>query len=85
MREVGNVIADDTLLVTAADGTTTRKYGLKMLGGLTSSDIAYVISEVYLVDQDAFMITGDNITTSLSVADFKANLIASTGATIAIT
>jgi hypothetical protein len=85
LREVGNIISDDSLYVTAADGVTIRKYSLKMLGSLSASDIAYVISEVYIVDQDAMMISGENITTDVSVADFKANLIASTGATIAIT
>lgn len=85
VREVGNIILDDSLVVTAADGTTIRKYGLKMLGGLTTSDFAYVLSEVYLVDQELLWISGVNITTGLTVADFKANLIASTGATIAVT
>ncbi len=85
VREMGNVMLDDSLYVTAEDGVTIRKYGIQMLGGLTVEDIAYVISEVYLVDQETMWITGENITTTLSVADFKANLIASTGATIAVT
>jgi hypothetical protein len=85
VREIGTVISDDTLVVTAADETTIRKYGLGMLGGLSLSDMAYVISEVYLVDQDGKVISGDDITIGISVAAFKANLIASTGASIAIT
>ena len=84
LRLAGNVISDDTLYVTAADGITVRKYGLQMLGGLATDEIAYIISEVYLVDQDEFMISGD-ITDAISVANFKANLIASTGATVTVT
>ena len=89
-RMFGNVVSDDSLVVTAADGITKKTYGLKMLGGLTIKQVAYVTSEVYLVDQlvpdhTYGLISGDNITNGVTVAAFKANLIASTGATINVT
>jgi hypothetical protein len=82
-RTEGMVVQDDQLVVTAADGVTTKTYYLSMLGDI-GGYLAYVVSDVYTVDQDMLTISGSGITTSLSVADFVANLTPATGATIMV-
>jgi hypothetical protein len=82
-RTVGMVVQDDQLVVTAADGTTTKTYYLSMLGEVASY-LAYVVSDVYTVDQNALTISGSGITGTLSVTDFLANLVAAEGATVEV-
>ena len=81
-RMFGNVVKDDKLIVTAQDGTTTRTYYLKMLGDLEVA-FAYVVSDVYVVDQIAFTITG--ATDATLVSAFVGNLLPAEGATVVIT
>lgn len=82
-RTVGMVVQDDQLVVTAADGVTTKTYYLAMLGG-TSSYLAYVVSDVYTVNQDMLTISGSGVTGAVSVTDFLTNLIAAEGASLEV-
>jgi hypothetical protein len=81
-RIFGDVMKDDKLLVTAADGVTTRIYYLQMLGE-TGSVLAYVLSDVYWVDQIEYMISG--VMEGISVSEFIANLVPAPGATLRVT
>lgn len=85
-RTAGNIYQDDKLIVTAADGKTTKIYYISMLvtNGATTSYLAYVYSEKYAVDQQALTIEGTEISNEVSVADFSANILASFGATFVI-
>jgi hypothetical protein len=80
-RNVGSVVKDDKLVVTAEDGVTTKIYYLTMLG--ESDFLAYVTSTVYSVDQLVFNITGDISETTLITA-FLANLIPAKGASVKV-
>jgi hypothetical protein len=82
-RLSGTVVKDDKLVVTAQDGVTTKTYYLQMLGE-TPLSLAYVLSDVYQVDQVYYGITGD-ISEATAVDVFMANLIPAPGATIKVT
>jgi hypothetical protein len=82
-RMFGRVMKDDKLVVTAMDGETTRTYYLQMLGDISLS-LAYVLSDVYAVNQLDYTIWG-YFDESTSVADFIANLIPATGANVKVT
>jgi hypothetical protein len=82
-RTVGMVVQDDQLVVTAADGVTTRTYYLSMLGSV-SNYLAYVVSDVYTVDQVALSISGSAVTGALTVTNFMANLIPAPLATMEV-
>jgi hypothetical protein len=83
-RIYGNVVKDDKLVVTAADGETTKTYYLTFLEATSKSYLAYVVSDEYLIDQVAFTITG-NIGEYTTVAAFLANLTPAEGATMKVT
>ena len=80
-RSVGTVVQDDRLVVTAADGVTTNTYYLSMLEELATY-LAYVVSDVYVVDQEVLSITGPSQYTTVS--DFLANLTPAEGATMQV-
>jgi hypothetical protein len=82
-RTEGMVVQDDQLVVTAADGVTTKTYFLSMLGDVAEY-LAYVVSDVYTVDQDMLTISGADITATVSVTDFLANLTPAIGATMEV-
>jgi hypothetical protein len=82
-RSTGVVSADDRLVVTAADGETTNIYYLSMLEGVPNY-LAYVVSNVYVVDQSAQTISGTGVTGAVAVSDFMGNLIPATGASIEV-
>lgn len=82
-RTEGMVVQDDQLVVTAADGVTTNTYYLSMLGG-TATYLAYVVSDVYTVDQDMLTISGSEVTGAISVSDFLGNLIPAEGASVEV-
>jgi hypothetical protein len=82
-RMFGNVVKDDKLVVTAQDGVTTKTYYLQMLGDISYS-LAYVLSNVYAVDQVIYSIAGAFDETT-SVADFIANLTPAPGASVMVT
>ncbi len=78
-RNDGIVSVDDKLVVTAADGVTTKTYFLTILDEVVNY-LAYVVSDVYLVNQESLTI--DGVRASQSVADFKGNVTPSEGATL---
>jgi len=80
-RNIGTVVKDDKLVVTASDGVTTKTYTLTMLGELDF--LAYVTSNVYSIDQLLYNISGD-ITEITMINDFIANLIPAKKATIKV-
>jgi hypothetical protein len=82
-RSTGEVIQDDRLVVTAEDGVTTQTYYLSLLEEVANY-LAYVVSDVYTVDQEAKTITGTGITGTLSVTDFMGNLTAAEGASLEV-
>jgi hypothetical protein len=82
-RTVGDVVQDDRLVVTAADGVTTKTYYLSLLEELANY-LAYVVSDVYLVDQEDLTISGASVTGDVSVADFTSNLTPAEGATMEV-
>jgi hypothetical protein len=80
-RNDGLVSMDDRLVVTSADGTVSVSYYLSVLDELPNY-LAYVVSDIYLVDQDALTITG--VVGSESVADFSANVTPAAGASMEV-
>jgi hypothetical protein len=80
-RNDGPVSMDDRLVVTSSDGSTTVSYYLSVLDELPNY-LAYVLSDVYLVDQDAKTITG--VLGSESVAVFSGNVTPAEGATMEV-
>jgi hypothetical protein len=80
-RLYGNVAKDDRLVVTAADGETKRTYIIAMLG-IEPAKFAYVVSDIYSVDQVDFDIVGATDVTT--VAAFIGNLLAAEDATFVI-
>jgi hypothetical protein len=83
-RLFGNVMKDDKLIVTAEDGETTKTYYLTFLGATSRNSLAYVLSDIYLVDQIDYVITG-NIGENTQVSAFMANLVAAEGASMMVT
>jgi hypothetical protein len=81
-RLAGFVVRDDKLVVTAADGETQKIYYLKMLGDV-AAPLAYVTSELYVVDQLLFSI--DDVPGTTTVDAFLANLVPAEGATVTVT
>jgi hypothetical protein len=81
-RLFGNVMKDDKLVVTAADGETTKTYYLQMLGE-KSTALAYVVSDVYSVDQVLFVV--GEVPQGIQISAFVTNLVAAPGATIKVT
>ena len=80
-RSVGMVVMDDRLVVTSYDQTNSTTYYLAMLEELATY-LAYVVSDVYVVDQEGLSIFG--ATGSTSVSDFLANLTPAEGATMLV-
>jgi hypothetical protein len=86
-RESGTVVQDDKLVVTAADGVTKQVYYISMLPeeeGLKSDYLAYVLSDIYTVDQVSLDIRSTEITTDVDIATFLGNLTPAEGATTTI-
>jgi len=88
-RVLGDIYQDDKVVVTAADGVTVKTYYLSMLiqnaglGEITNY-LAYVLSDVYTVDQVAMTISGDNLTGECLRTTFLNNLIPAMGATVTV-
>jgi hypothetical protein len=91
-RTTGHFAADDKVVVTAADGVTQKVYFLATLvtqaqyGEFSGNYLAFVMSDVYSVDQLGYTI-GDGAT-KVSVGDdnatFLGNLMPSFGASIVV-
>lgn len=81
-RTFGSVAFDDNLVVTAEDGFTTRTYYLSYMV-CCEKYLAYVISDVYEVDQYNLIIKlhGENF---LTVSEFISNLILAPYATVKV-
>lgn len=82
-RTIGNVVKDDKLVVTAADGTTTKTYYISMLD-VKVNYLAYVLSSLFEVDQVNFVITVQNYFTTRPVSELVSHLVPAAGATIKI-
>lgn len=82
-RTTGEVYQDDRIVVTSEDGETTKIYYLQVLDE-RAAYLAYVVSEVYNVDQLELNITG-NFSVLTSITSFLGNLTASPDATLAVT
>jgi hypothetical protein len=80
-RASGTVVLDDKLVVTAADGVTTRTYYLTLLDEVANY-LAYVVSDIYVVDQDELTITG--VLGTQTAADFKGNVTPAEQATMEV-
>jgi hypothetical protein len=80
-RTEGEVVMDDKLVVTSYDGTTSNTYYLSMLEEMATY-LAYVVSDVYVVDQEAMSIFG--ATASTTVTDFLGNLTPAEGASMQV-
>ncbi|PID92207.1 MAG: hypothetical protein CSA96_04355 [Bacteroidetes bacterium] len=81
-RNDGLVSMDDKLVVTSADGSVNVTYYLKVLNQQPNY-LAYVISDVYKVNESDMTITG--VPETHTVSDFKSNLSPAAGATIVVT
>jgi len=82
-RMEGEIYKDDNLLVVAQDQVTENTYFLAVLQEEINY-LAYVTSNVYLVDQVSKVISGETLYSSTSVADFNGNLIAAPSASISV-
>jgi len=88
-RVLGDIYQDDKVVVTAADLVTVKTYYLSMLiqaAGLgeTIDYLAYVLSDVYTVDQMGMTIYDETLTGDCMRTDFLNNLIPAMGATVTV-
>jgi hypothetical protein len=83
VRTIGPVAKDDQIVATSEDGLTEKIYDLQLLNLEYNFNLAYVLSDVYRVDQDQLIITG-NINTLGSVRSFLENLIPAEKATLKV-
>jgi hypothetical protein len=86
-RTTGNVYQDDKLVVTSADGKTTKVYYLTMLltresTGEKVNYLAILMSDVYIVDQKNLTISGPSAETLLT--DFNKKIYALFSATAVV-
>ncbi len=82
-RMMGGIYRDDKLVVTAQDGVTKHIYFFFVLGD--EGYLAYVLSDVYMVDQDNYDIAGQGvnpISINTTVSTFMSHLTPAPGATI---
>jgi len=82
VRTIGDVYRDDKLIVTSADGKTTKAYYFSMLNFNVNTYLAYVISDDYQIDQVKRTIVGPKSSTTLG--EFYAKLYPSFGATLKV-
>jgi hypothetical protein len=81
----GTIYQDDKVVVTSPNGLFTRVYHLSMLRTqyiLSTTYLAYVLSDVYSVDQVGYSISGPYENTTVN--DFYANITPSMGATAVV-
>jgi hypothetical protein len=84
-RTEGTLRDDDKVVVTSPNGLVTRAYHLAMLRTtyiLAPTYLAYVLSDVYHVDQVGYEIAG--ATTTTQVSDFYSNIRPVLGATAVV-
>ncbi len=81
-RMDGNIVQDDKVVVTSANGMNSRVYYISMLPTeyiKETSYLAYILSNVYMVDQVSLMVNG--VSGTELVADFLTKIDAVEGAT----
>jgi hypothetical protein len=81
-RTYGHIVEDDKLVVTSPDGTNTKVYYLSMLRTRFIQEttyLAYILSDIYSVDQVDYRI--DGVSGSLPVSDFYNSIEVASGAT----
>jgi hypothetical protein len=81
-RTMGDVFKDDRVVVTAADGETTKTYYMAMLE--EEANLAYVVSEMYTVDQTLGDISGTDVKGSTTLTEFYNNLTPAPNATMVV-
>lgn len=84
-RVDGGIAQDDKVVVTSANGQVTRVYHLSMLRTqylLASDYLAYILSNVYAIDQVNYAIAGATGTTLLT--EFNSNITPAMGATAVV-
>ncbi len=82
----GGISQDDKVVVTSPNGLVTNVYHLSMLRTqyiLTSDYLAYILSNVYAVDQVNYKVTGP--TGATLVTEFNSNITPAMGATAVVT
>ena len=86
-REKGFLAYDDLLEVVSESGEVTNYYFLGFKSQLEiQSSLAYIVSDVYTVNQVEYTITATDITTTeVSVSDFIAALTPALGASMVVT
>ena len=82
VRTMGDVYRDDKLMVTSADGKTTKAYYFSMLNFKVNTYLAYVISDDYQIDQVTYKIVAPLGSTALG--EFISKLYPSFGATLKV-
>lgn len=58
IRDFGTIYEDDKLVVTAADGTTQKVYSLELWSTFAARYDALMTSDVFIVNQQTFIVTG---------------------------
>jgi len=84
-RTEGGIYEDDKVVVTSGNGSVTRVYHLSMLPTLyipEATYLAYVLSNVYAVDQVGYVIGGPSASTPLT--DFYSKITPAMGATAVV-
>ena len=83
-RALGDISRDDKLIVTSQDGEVTKVYYFSMLAEEEDEVgiyLAYVLSDVYGINQVTLQISGGGLNDATEVSAFLANLIPAPGAT----
>ena len=83
-RTSGYLVMDDKVVVTAPDGVTTNTYYLSMLG-YELTNLAYIQSDVYTIDQVTLTVYVIEGATAPTVDEFTGNLTPAPGATLEVT
>jgi D-arabinose 5-phosphate isomerase GutQ len=84
-RMDGKVIEDDKVVVTSESGTTTKVYYLSFIPNAvvkSTTYLAYILSNVYMVDQVNYKVDVDGATPSIS--EFYGKITAAMGATAVV-
>jgi hypothetical protein len=85
-RTTGEIKADDKVVVTSANGEVTSIYYISLLipGSESLTYLAFVVSDLYVVDQVNYTISGtveNPVTIATTVGEFMQRIIPASGAT----
>ncbi len=83
-RTIGNIARDDKIVVTSQDSETINTYYLSLLGQ-DPNNLAYLLSQVYDVDQLTLTVYVPLGTSNPTAADLFTNLELAPGATVQLT